>query len=92
MTHPGRVQPAPSARERRSAPQDVPCSTGMYVIHYPAEAARYAAAIVRRHLPGPSYRVFLFGSRGTGSDDIRYAAPRFLSRYFCSPVSTSSFF
>lgn len=43
----------------------------MRVIETPTEAARYAAAIVRRHLPDPSYRVFLFGSRATGTANPR---------------------
>ena len=33
----------------------------------PAEAASYAAAIIRRHVPDPAYRVFLFGSRAEGT-------------------------
>jgi predicted nucleotidyltransferase len=37
------------------------------VIREPAEAAEYAASVIRRHLPDPAYRVFLFGSRATGS-------------------------
>lgn len=37
------------------------------VIQDPTEAAAFAAAVVRRHLPDPAYRVFLFGSRATGS-------------------------
>lgn len=39
----------------------------MHAIKHPSEAASYAAAVVRRHLPDPSYRVFLFGSRATGT-------------------------
>lgn len=39
----------------------------MHAITDPAEAAKFAAAIVRRHLPDPAYRVFLFGSRAAGS-------------------------
>jgi predicted nucleotidyltransferase len=38
----------------------------MRAIVYPAEAAKFAASVVRRHLPD-SYRVFLFGSRATGT-------------------------
>ena len=30
------------------------------------EVAKFAASIVRRHLPDPDYQVFLFGSRATG--------------------------
>jgi predicted nucleotidyltransferase len=33
----------------------------------PLEAASFAAAIVRRHVPDPAYRVFLFGSRADGT-------------------------
>ena len=36
-----------------------------------SDAAKFAAEVIRRHLPDPAYRVFLFGSRATGS-----AAPR----------------
>ena len=39
----------------------------MKAISDPAEAANFAAAVVRRHLPDPAYRVFLFGSRAAGS-------------------------
>jgi predicted nucleotidyltransferase len=38
----------------------------MQAIVDPTGAAEFAAAIVRRHLPDPAYRVFLFGSRATG--------------------------
>lgn len=38
----------------------------MRVLQNPDEVARYAASIVRRHLPDPAYRVFLFGSRAAG--------------------------
>jgi predicted nucleotidyltransferase len=31
------------------------------------EATSFAAALVRRHLPDPAYRIFLFGSRAEGS-------------------------
>jgi len=31
------------------------------------DAAKYAALVIRRHLPDPAYRIFLFGSRATGS-------------------------
>jgi predicted nucleotidyltransferase len=43
----------------------------MYLIRTPEEAASHAAMIVRRHLPDPSYRVFLFGSRATGTAHAR---------------------
>ena len=43
----------------------------MQAIRDPEQVARYAAAVIRRHVPDPAYRVFLFGSRATGS-----AAPR----------------
>lgn len=33
----------------------------------PDEVASYVAAVVRRHLPDPSYRIFLFGSRAEGT-------------------------
>ncbi len=39
----------------------------MQAIVDPTEAARFAASVVRRHLSDPAYRVFLFGSRATGS-------------------------
>jgi uncharacterized protein len=39
----------------------------MRVLQNPEEIARFAAAIVRRHLPDPAYRVFLFGSRAAGT-------------------------
>jgi predicted nucleotidyltransferase len=39
----------------------------MKVIGDPAEAAKFAADVVRRHLPDPAYRVFLFGSRAARS-------------------------
>jgi predicted nucleotidyltransferase len=38
----------------------------MSVLRNPEEVARFAAAVVRRHLPDPAYRVFLFGSRASG--------------------------
>jgi hypothetical protein len=38
----------------------------MQAIIDPTEAAKFAAAIVRGHLPNPAYRIFLFGSRATG--------------------------
>lgn len=48
----------------------------------PGEAASFAADIVRRHVPDPAYRIFLFGSRAEGraherSDiDIGIEGPR----------------
>jgi predicted nucleotidyltransferase len=39
----------------------------MRAIRNPADAARYAASVIRRHVPDPAYHVFLFGSRATGS-------------------------
>jgi uncharacterized protein len=39
----------------------------MHVLIDPGEVAAFAAAVVRRHLPDPSYRVFLFGSRAAGT-------------------------
>ena len=35
------------------------------------EAMTYAVEVVRRHLPDPAYRVFLFGSRAEGRADPR---------------------
>jgi predicted nucleotidyltransferase len=32
-----------------------------------ANDAEYAARVIRRHLPDPAYRIFLFGSRATGA-------------------------
>jgi len=37
----------------------------MQAIVDPAEAAKFAASVVRRHLPDPAYRIFLFGSRAS---------------------------
>jgi predicted nucleotidyltransferase len=39
----------------------------MAAISDPAEAARFAAVVIRRYLPDPAYRIFLFGSRAAGS-------------------------
>jgi predicted nucleotidyltransferase len=39
----------------------------MQVIRDPVGAAKFAASVIRRHVPDPAYRVFLFGSRATGS-------------------------
>ena len=39
----------------------------MRAIRDPMDAAKFAAEVIRRHLPDPAYRVFLFGSRATGS-------------------------
>jgi predicted nucleotidyltransferase len=43
----------------------------MRAISDAAGAANFAAAVIRRHLPDPAYRVFLFGSRATGSEARR---------------------
>jgi len=43
----------------------------MQVILDPEEAARFAAAVVRRHVPDAAYQVFLFGSRAVGSSRER---------------------
>ncbi|HVC55551.1 MAG TPA: nucleotidyltransferase domain-containing protein [Stellaceae bacterium] len=40
-------------------------------VHGPDEVARFAAAVVRRHVRDPRYRVFLFGSRAAGSAHAR---------------------
>jgi len=39
----------------------------MRALHDPEEVARFAAAVVRRHLPDLAFRVFLFGSRAMGT-------------------------
>jgi predicted nucleotidyltransferase len=39
----------------------------MRAIRDPADAAKFAALVIRRHLPDPAYRIFLFGARATGS-------------------------
>src|SRR5947209_12469037 len=39
----------------------------MRAIQDPTDAANFAASVIRRHLPDPAYRIFLFGSRATGS-------------------------
>lgn len=39
----------------------------MRAISDPTDAAKYAAGVIRRHLPDPAYRIFLFGSRATGA-------------------------
>jgi predicted nucleotidyltransferase len=39
----------------------------MKTLRSATEAATYAAAMVRRHLPDPAYRVSLFGSRAEGT-------------------------
>jgi uncharacterized protein len=39
----------------------------MLAISNPLDAAKFAAAVIRRHVSDPAYRVFLFGSRATGS-------------------------
>ena len=43
----------------------------MKTLRSATEATTYAAAIVRRHLPDPAYRVFLFGSRAEGTAQPR---------------------
>src|ERR1700757_581983 len=39
----------------------------MRAIQDPAAVAKFAALVIRRHLPDPAYRIFLFGCRATGS-------------------------
>ena len=39
----------------------------MQAIRNPMDAAKFAASVIRRHLPDPAYRVFLSGSRATSS-------------------------
>lgn len=39
----------------------------MRAILDPTKAAQFAAAMIRRHIPDPCYRVFVVGSRATGS-------------------------
>jgi predicted nucleotidyltransferase len=39
----------------------------MRAIQDPAKAAKYAALVIRLHMPDPAYRIFLFGSRASGS-------------------------
>jgi len=43
----------------------------MQAISGPAAAIGFAASVVRRHLPDPAYRIFLFGSRTTGRAHAR---------------------
>ena len=43
----------------------------MRAISDPADAAKFAAEVIRRHVPDPVYRVFLFGSRAAGSATAR---------------------
>jgi predicted nucleotidyltransferase len=38
----------------------------MRAISDPADAAKFTAEVIRRHVPDPVYRVFLFGSRAAG--------------------------
>jgi hypothetical protein len=38
----------------------------MQTIRNPADAANFAASVIRRHLPDTAYRVVLFGSRSAG--------------------------
>ena len=39
----------------------------MRAISDPADAAKFAAQVIRRHVPDPAYCVFMFGSRAAGS-------------------------
>lgn len=39
----------------------------MQAIRDPIDVAKFAAAVIRCHVPDLAYRVFLFGSRATGS-------------------------
>ena len=39
----------------------------MRAISDPADAAKFAAEVIRGHVPDPVFRVFLFGSRAAGS-------------------------
>jgi hypothetical protein len=39
----------------------------MRAIQDPADAAKYAVLVIRWHLPDPAYRIFLLGSRASGS-------------------------
>src|SRR3954451_24251807 len=75
MTHPNRRR---GGRRKRmpgrgagSAMGFVLGSAGMYFTRTPKDAPRHAAMIVRRHLPDSSWRVFLFGSRATGTAHAR---------------------
>ncbi|HEV2301314.1 MAG TPA: nucleotidyltransferase domain-containing protein [Stellaceae bacterium] len=43
----------------------------MRAICDPAEATKFAAAVIRRHVPDRAYSVFLFGSRAMGSAGVR---------------------
>ena len=58
----------------------------MEAIRNPVDAAKFAASVIRRHLPDPTFRVFLFGSRaadsaGERSDiDTGIEGPRPVSR------------
>jgi predicted nucleotidyltransferase len=58
----------------------------MQAISNPLDAAKFAASVIRRHVPDPAYRVFLFGSRATGSAgersdiDIGIEGPAAVSR------------
>lgn len=48
------------------------CYNGvMKALRDASEAAVFAAAIVRRHVPDPAYRIFLFGSRAEGTAQER---------------------
>ena len=43
----------------------------MQAISGPSAAISFAASVVRRHLPDPTYQVFLFGSRASGRAHAR---------------------
>lgn len=43
----------------------------MKTLRAASEAMAFAAKVVRRHVPDPAYRVFLFGSRAEGRADPR---------------------
>lgn len=43
----------------------------MKVLRTAEEAIQFAAETVRRHLPDPAYRIFLFGSRAAGTAHTR---------------------
>src|SRR5271166_1341207 len=45
----------------------------MHAVRNPVDAAKFAASVIRRHVPDPACRVFLFGSRATGSAGERSA-------------------
>src|SRR5258708_6699623 len=43
----------------------------MKMLRDATEAMTFAAEVVRRHVPDPAYRLFLFGSRAEGRADPR---------------------